>query len=177
MSTLGKRATGEDDLQRELRDLLCLAVVGDHLRWVLRGDDAPELIDWLDGAIAEWRAWADQVAKQLAALGTAPDARVRSLARDIPVNWVPDGWLEADEGRRLVSDRLAGVARWADYRRSQATGPRAEILDLIYSRLQTQLAGRREIDAAYSLSGGEQTRTSAPQPHVAKEENSPTTAP
>lgn len=178
MSTHVDRVAGEDDLQRELRDLLCLAVVGDHVRWVLRGDDATELADWLDGAIAEWRAWADEVAKQLVASGTAPDARVRSLAKDVPLNWVPEGWLEADEGRQLVSERLAMVARWACYRRSQATACRAEILDRICSGLQTQLQARRDIAAVYAQPRrGEHLRTSLPQAHIAKEETSPTTAP
>ena len=133
------RAAREDDLQQELRDLVCLSVVGDHVRWVLRGDDATELADWLGGAITEWRTWADAVAKQLAASGVAPDARVRSLARDVPLNWVPDGWLDADEARLLVRDRLATVAGWACYRRSQATGSRAELFDVICRGLQTQL--------------------------------------
>lgn len=150
MSTFDDRGAGEDDLQQELRDLLCLAVVGDHVRWVLRGDDAIELADWLGGATAEWRAWADQVAKQLVASGTAPDGRVRSLAKDISLDWVPDGWLEADEGRRLVSERLNAVAGRACYRRSQAAGSGAEILDVICSGLQTQLQARRDISAIYA---------------------------
>lgn len=139
MSTGVDRSRGEDELQGELRDLLCLAVFGDHVRWVLTGDDAAELAGWLGGAIAEWRAWADQAAKQLAASGVPPDGRVRSLAKDIPLNWVPDGWLAADEGRRLVAGRLATVAEWACYRRSQAAGASAEVLDVICSGLQTQL--------------------------------------
>jgi hypothetical protein len=150
LSTLVDRVAGEDDLQRELRDLLCLAVVGDHVRWVLRGDDAVELADWLAGAIAEWRGWADQLAKQLVASGATPDGRVRSLAKDLALNWVPDGWLEAGQAHQLVSDRLATVTGWACYRRSQATGSRAEILDVICSGLQTQLQARRDVAAVYA---------------------------
>ncbi len=48
------------DLQHELRDLLCLAVVGDHLRWVVVDDDG-ELADWLSDVVPEWRALADRV--------------------------------------------------------------------------------------------------------------------
>ncbi|HET8776521.1 MAG TPA: ferritin-like domain-containing protein, partial [Candidatus Limnocylindria bacterium] len=88
------RQPTDEDLQRQLRDLLTLAVVGDHVRWVLTGPGASELADWLGDAIPEWRAWADQVAKQLVDAGVAPDGRVRSLARDLTLNWVPDGWLE-----------------------------------------------------------------------------------
>ena len=145
MRTGATEAAGDYDLQLELRDLVSLAVVGDHVRWVLRGDDAGELVDWLHDAVAQWRTWADQVARQLAASGVAPDARVRSLAKDIPVHWVPGGWLEAGEARRLVDDRLSSVAQWACHRRAQATGASAELLDVICTGLQTQLQERRDV--------------------------------
>ena len=93
------RGLADRELQEELRDLLALAVVGDHVRWVLVGDEAGELADWLAGAVPQWRALADQVARHLVTLGVAPDGRVRALAKDIPFNWVPDGWLQADEAR------------------------------------------------------------------------------
>ena len=109
-----------DELQAELRDLLSLTVAGNHVRWVLIGDGAPEFREWLTDAVAQWRDLADEVAKHLVTLGVAPDGRVRSLAKDIPLNWVPDGWLRADEGRLLMADRLRKLAEWARYRRSQA---------------------------------------------------------
>ncbi len=128
-----------DELQRELRDLLCLAVVGDHVRWVLSGDEAAELAEWLTDAVAQWRALADRVAKHLVALGVAPDGRVRSLAKDIPLNWVPDGWLPVDEARRLLADRLRAVAGSANYRRSQASDPDiVRMFDAVCSGLEAQ---------------------------------------
>jgi hypothetical protein len=150
MSAPFDRRAREDDLQRELRDLLCLAVVGDHLRWVLTGEDAAELVDWLGRASTDWRAWADQVALQLAASRVAPDGRVRSLAKDVPLNWVPAGWLSADEGRRLVACRLATVTEWCRYRRAQAAGARGDVLEIILSGLQAQQQSRRDIDAVYA---------------------------
>jgi len=111
------------ELQGQLRDLLSLAVVGDHVRWVLAGDGSEELADWLAEATAEWRSWADEVATHLVTLGVAPDGRVRSLAKDIPIRWVPDGWLGRADARRLVADRLGTSAEWARYRRSQSTAP------------------------------------------------------
>ncbi|MBA3841709.1 MAG: hypothetical protein H0X39_03665 [Actinobacteria bacterium] len=128
-----------DELQEELRDLLCLAVVGDHVRWVATGEEAAELAEWLVDATAQWRTWADEIAKHLVALEVAPDGRVRSLAKDIPLNWVPDGWLHVDEARRLLADRLRTVADSASYRRTQATDQNiVRTFDDICSGLEAQ---------------------------------------
>jgi starvation-inducible DNA-binding protein len=118
-----QRSVAADALQGQLRDLLCLAVVADHVRWVLTGEGTAELAGRLTVAAATWRALADQVAKQLVTMGVAPDGRVRALAQDIPLNWVPDGWLRADEASRLLAARLTTLAEWARYRRSQALDP------------------------------------------------------
>jgi starvation-inducible DNA-binding protein len=126
-----------DELQAELRDLLCLAVVGDHVRWAASGDDAAELAAWLTDAVTRWRTLADGVANHLVTLGVAPDGRVRSLAEDIPQNWVPDGWLRADEARELVANRVRGVAGRAVYRRSQAADPgTTQLFDVICAELE-----------------------------------------
>jgi starvation-inducible DNA-binding protein len=124
------------ELQRELRDLLCLAVAGDHVRWVVVGDDG-ELAAWLADAVPEWRALADQVAKRLASMGAPPDGRLRSLAEDIPVNWVPDGWLSPVEGRRLLTTRLRTLALWARQRGEQASDPESAcLLDAVSAGLE-----------------------------------------
>jgi hypothetical protein len=142
MNTGLKRRGDERDLQRQLRDLICLAVVGDHVRWVLTEDD--QLGDWLAGAARQWREWAEQVATQLVASDVAPDGRVRSLAKDIPVNWVPEGWLSGDDARRLITERLALVAGSARYRHSHANGADAELLDRVAAGLEAQLRARRK---------------------------------
>jgi hypothetical protein len=139
------RQEDESELQRQLRDLICLAVVGDHVRWVLREDD--ELGGWLAEAIGKWRLWADRVATQLVAAGIAPDGRVRSLVKDLALNWVPDGWLSRDDARGLIAERLALVGEWARYRHSQAGGTDAELFDLVASGLEAQLR-------AWQLGGG-----------------------
>lgn len=128
-----------DELQRQLRDLLCLAVVGDHVRWVVTGDETAELAEWLGEASTQWRAWAHQVANYLVKLGVAPDGRVRSLAKDIPGNWVSPGWLSHDEARRLPASRLGAVCEWARYRRSQAASrDTGRLLDAVCSGLEEQ---------------------------------------
>jgi hypothetical protein len=142
MSAHGDRGVDETALQHQLRDLLCLAVVGDHVRWVLKEDD--DLGNWLAEAAGAWRGWAEQVATHLVASEVAPDGRVRSLAKDIPLNWVPEGWLSGSDARRLITERLALVAESARYRHSHAKGADAELLDLVASGLETQLRTRRE---------------------------------
>jgi hypothetical protein len=143
----GSGRVAEDELQQQLRDLLCLAIVGDHVRWVLTDDRDAELGGWLAVASGTWRDWADQVAGQLVVSGVAPDGRVRSLAEDIVLNWVPDGWLAADAARRLLVERLLTVSDWACYRRSQTSGERATVLDVVCSGFAAQLQQLRDQDA------------------------------
>lgn len=125
------------ELQGELRDLLSLAVVGDHVRWVLVDDDG-ELAEWLADAVPKWRALADRVAERLVELHVPPDGRVRSLAEDIPAHWVPNGWLNREQAERLLADRLHVVASWARLRRSQATdGETAQLLEAVAAGLDS----------------------------------------
>lgn len=132
---------GADQLQDQLRDLLCLAVVGDHLRWVLRGEQIEELSEWLANAVTEWRRCADDVARFMATAGIPPDGRVRSLAADIPFNWVPDGWVRAEDGGQMVANRLRRVADWTRTRSSECSEEQERgLFDKIESCLQAQLA-------------------------------------
>jgi len=76
---------------------------------------------------------------------------VRSLAKDISVNWVPDGWLRPDEARRLLAFRLASAAASACYRRSNATAPdTVRLLNAVCSGLEAQAHGRREVALGHS---------------------------
>ena len=140
MSEHVDRDLATEELQGELRDLLALATVGDHVRWVTVGDEAAELDEWLAVAILHWRALADRVARHIVALGVAPDGRIRSLAKDIPLNWVPAGWLSPDEARRLITYRLHTVGGWACYRCSQATdSDTVQVLEAVCSSLKAQM--------------------------------------
>ena len=145
---MSARVGNESHLQRQLRDLICLAVVGDHVRWVLVKDD--EFGDWLAQATGQWRGWAEQVAAQLVASEVAPDGRVRSLAKDIPLNWVPEGWLSGSAARHLIAERLTLVAESARHRHSQAKGADVELLDRVAAGLEAQLRARRKAAAIHA---------------------------
>jgi hypothetical protein len=114
------------------------------------GDGAADLAEWLAGATSQWRAWADQLAKHLVTLGVAPDARLRSVAKDIPVHWVPEGWLRADDAARLVVERLGSLAGWARYRQSRATEPETvRLLESVSSGLDADAQEGRRIMRAF----------------------------
>jgi DNA-binding ferritin-like protein len=134
------------DLQQELHDLLSLAVVGDHVRWVLVDDD--DLAEWLACVVPQWRALADRVACRLVALGVPPDARVRSLVQDTSIHWVPDGWLNREQAERLLVDRLHALSTWARLRRSQATDTEtAQLLETVAAGLEFRDRGRTSVSS------------------------------
>jgi hypothetical protein len=137
VSASRERWIDEHALQHQLRDLLCLAVVGDHVRWALTDDE--EFADWLAEATQQWRSWAEKVAAQLVTSQIAPDGRVRALAKDVRSNWVPDGWLSGEAARTLLARRLSWVAEWARYRQSQTQGADAELLGSVAGELERQL--------------------------------------
>ena len=150
-----KRWIDEDALQHQLRDLLCLATVSDHVRWVVVDD--PELRAWLAAAAAEWRGWAEQAAEQLARSEIAPDGRVRSLAKNIPENWVPDGWLSGEAARCLIAERLQRAVDSTRYRLSQADPDDLELLTCVTTGLEAQLdacrTGELAVDGAADQAG------------------------
>jgi hypothetical protein len=111
----------------------------------LTGDEVAGLERWLIDATAQWRDLADQVAKRLVALGVAPDGRVRSLAKDIPTNWVPDGWIQLDDARRLLGDRLSRVSSWARDGRLYAEDPAGQrVAKAAAEKDQHDKAGQRQ---------------------------------
>lgn len=70
-----------------------------------------------------------------------PTVGVRSLAKDVPFNWVPDGWLDLDEARQLMGDRLSKVAGWAQARCSQVSDRETgQLLDTVCAGLEAQAA-------------------------------------
>ena len=103
---------------------------------------------WLVDAGVQWREWAEQVAKRLITLGVAPDGRVRSLAKDLPINWVPDGWLQLDEAQQLIGERINKLAGWAFDRQSLTTDAESlQLLSGLSSGLETQVTA---LDASRS---------------------------
>ncbi len=142
MTDRSARVIDPQGLQEVLRDLLRLAVVGDHVRWVLSGEGSSDFAKWLSEAVSQWRDWAEKLAKYMTKLDIAPDGRVKTLARDATRQWVPVGWLTTAEARGLLLPRLDELIKWTEEQRSTAIGsddtsPLAEV----ESGLRTQMCG------------------------------------
>ena len=121
------------------------------VRWVLAGDESEALADWLAEGTASWRSWADQVAKHLVTLGVPPDGRVRSSAKDVPIQWVPTGGLAATTHVESSRTGLGPIAEWGRYRKSQATAPETvRLCDVVCAGLETQAHAWSEIAVAMS---------------------------
>jgi hypothetical protein len=109
-------------LQEVFRDLIRLAVVGDHVRWVVIGEGSAELAKWLRETVPQWRDWAEELAGYMTKLEIAPDGRVKTLARDVTRQWVPAGWLTTADARNLMAPRVDELIKWVQVQRSMTTG-------------------------------------------------------
>jgi hypothetical protein len=105
---------------------------------------------------------------------TPPDGRVRALALDIPLNWVPDGWLRTSEALDLMQDRLRRLAAWTEARRSASTGGEDRaLLGEVHGGLEAQLDALSH-DAVRSLMRSDATkRTGALLDHGAEPVSAP----
>ena len=131
-----------DDLQEELRDLLCLAVVGDHVRWVLNGERrygirAVRLVD-----------------AGLTMAGMGRPGRTAANNAGCPSRWSgaltgkgcsnelgPRRMAPTQRGQRLMGDRVNKLAGWALDRRSRTADPETlQLLSVPSSGLETQAA-------------------------------------
>ncbi|MGA2755770.1 MAG: DNA starvation/stationary phase protection protein [Solirubrobacteraceae bacterium] len=83
-------------LQRELIDLIELALLGKHLHWNLTGPEFQALHEHLDVLVEEWQARADETAERGRALGVAPDGQARTVGTQSRLAEVAPGELRTD---------------------------------------------------------------------------------
>lgn len=111
-----------EGLQEVFRDLLRLAVVGDHARRAIRGEGSSEVAEWLRVAVPQWRDWAEVLARHMTNVDIAPDGRVKTLARDITRQWIPAGWLTVRDATNLLATRLTELVMWTHALQSTTAG-------------------------------------------------------
>lgn len=97
-------------LQDTLVELIDLSLQAKQAHWNVVGPNFKPLHELLDEFTAEYRAWYDDVAERLAAIGVAPDGRTSTVSANTPLAQLPEGPLEDRALVALVEERVAAVA-------------------------------------------------------------------
>jgi starvation-inducible DNA-binding protein len=83
--------TIETDLQDTLVELTDLALLGKQLHWNVTGRHFRTVHEQLDELVGIAREASDSVAERVATIGSAPDGRAITVAKDSPLPDVPEG--------------------------------------------------------------------------------------
>lgn len=110
-----------EKLQAALVDLIDLSLEGKQAHWNVVGPHFRAVHLQLDEIIEDLRAWSDDVAERLAAIGASPDGRAATVASDSDVQNFDGGQLGDDKIIRVYSEQLTGVSE-----RLQAALPELE---------------------------------------------------
>ena len=97
-------------LQDTLVELIDLSLQAKQAHWNVVGPNFKPLHELLDEFTAEYRAWYDDVAERLAAIGVAPDGRASTVGANTPLAQLPEGQLEDRALVALVEERVTSVA-------------------------------------------------------------------
>jgi DNA-binding ferritin-like protein len=108
-------------LQTELVELVELALQIQQMKWTLVPEVPALSTRLLTDVVAD--AWyrADAVAEELRARGTAPDARIRTIAASPALYPTQGGWLEPSTVAR-AANAIGRSATWARERSAQLEG-------------------------------------------------------
>jgi starvation-inducible DNA-binding protein len=98
-------------LQQTLVELIDLALLGKQAHWNVEGPLFKPVHELLDGFVDEYRAWYDDVAERLTALGQPADGRAATVAATSNLESLPEGGLEDRAVVAMFDDRVTEVAR------------------------------------------------------------------
>jgi starvation-inducible DNA-binding protein len=94
------------DLEPLLIELTDLALTAKQAHWNLTGPNFRPLHLQLDELTADARAWSDQVAERIVAVGFPADGRVQSVATLTPLATFSPGFMEDRKAVAAVVERL-----------------------------------------------------------------------
>lgn len=95
-----------DELQSFLVELTDLALTGKQAHWNLQGPHFLTRHEQLDTVVDDARAWSDEVAERIVAIGAPADGRVTTVAESTPLATFPAGFVADDKVVGLIVDRL-----------------------------------------------------------------------
>ena len=105
-----RAATPASALQQTLVELIELALQGKQAHWNVTGPLFTPIHEQLDAFVDEYRAWYDDVAERLVALGEAADGRSATVATTANLEALPDGPLADHVVIDAFDARVADVA-------------------------------------------------------------------
>ena len=97
-------------LQATLVDLIDLSLQGKQAHWNIAGEHFRSVHLQLDEIIADLRAWTDNVAERMAAIGVYPDGRAETVSSTSRVERIDGGQLATDKVIRQFEDRLQSAS-------------------------------------------------------------------
>jgi starvation-inducible DNA-binding protein len=95
-----------DELQSFLVELTDLALTGKQAHWNLQGPHFLTRHEQLDTVVDDARAWSDEVAERIVAIGAPADGRVTTVAEATPLAAFPAGFVADDKVVGLLVDRF-----------------------------------------------------------------------
>ena len=108
MSTLNTEAVTAD-LQALLVELIDLSLTGKQAHWNVTGPQFLPIHGQLDELVNDVRAWSDEVAERIMAVGGTADGRSATVAEASPLHAFPSGPVPGDKVVALVVERLDRV--------------------------------------------------------------------
>lgn len=97
-------------LQATLVELIDLSLKGKQAHWALTGPLFKPLHEHLDAIVDDARAWYDEVAERLAAVGVAPDGRPATIVESSPLEPMKAGFQKDSEVVVRFVELLDGIA-------------------------------------------------------------------
>jgi starvation-inducible DNA-binding protein len=103
----------ESDLRPLLTDLLALALQGKQMHWNVEGPLFSSIHAQLDTIVEDARAWSDEVAERMVALGVYASGQPSVVAQETTLPELPQGRIADTQAISLMMDRVASIASTA----------------------------------------------------------------
>jgi starvation-inducible DNA-binding protein len=97
-------------LQDTLVELIDLSLQAKQAHWNVVGPTFRPIHELLDEFTGSYRAWYDDVAERMAAIGVAPDGRSPTISGSTPLEQLPEGQLEDRVVLAGFDERVTAIA-------------------------------------------------------------------
>lgn len=103
-----------EKVEAELRplqmDMIALALQGKQLHWNLEGRQFMSIHMQLDTIVNDARAWVDELAERLVALGVPAEGQPADVARESSLEELPKGSISDGQALSLIMERVSRLA-------------------------------------------------------------------